>query len=220
MKTVKTYPHGGDRRYIWNRCRCDQCRAAHTAAAARRRRLIAYGQWGGYIDATGTVRRLRALSAIGWSVRHVAQRFEQRTDVDPSWLRSIARGNQGKVHADTARTIAAIYDDWCTQDGPSKHSRSWATKKGWHGPEAWDDGTIDDPSVEAARPEVVDEVAVHRALRGDRTVTLTPAERRATVALLVERGAGTRVLMNVLRCSATTARRLINQHVDDDGEAA
>jgi DNA-binding CsgD family transcriptional regulator len=97
------------------------------------------------VDATGTVRRVRALVAIGHPVAHLAQQF----GIYPTALGNIARGELQNVRATTADTIALEYRELCRTPGPSQRARNEARRKGWHGPLAWDD--IDDPNCE---PEI------------------------------------------------------------------
>jgi hypothetical protein len=107
------------------------------------------------VDATGTVRRLRALVAIGWPIEQLAPQF----GIFSTALGNIARGELTHVRATTADTVALHYQHLTRTPGPSNRSRILARKKGWHGPAAWDD--IDDP---AAMPEVgqADELALKR----------------------------------------------------------
>lgn len=97
------------------------------------------------VDATGTMRRLRALVAIGWPIEQLAPQL----GIFPTALGNIARGELRNVRATTADAVALLYQQLVRQPGPSNRSRILARKKGWHGPLAWDD--IDDP---AAQPEV------------------------------------------------------------------
>jgi len=107
------------------------------------------------VDATGTMRRLRALVAIGWPIGQLAPQF----GIFSTALGNIARGELAHVRATTADTVALHYQHLTRTPGPSNRSRILARKKGWHGPAAWDD--IDDPT---AVPEVeqADELALKR----------------------------------------------------------
>jgi hypothetical protein len=202
----KQHPHGNENRYLYNRCRCVDCREAHRVTAAARRRAIAYGRWAGHLDPTGTVRRIRALSTVGWSCLIVAREM----GVDAGFLREIARGERQRVHANTAGAVARIYDEWCTGDGPSRQAIGWARKKGWLGPEAWSDETIDDPAAEpyADVRDLVDEERVTRALRGFRT-ELTDAELVATIRAGVDRGHTFTRMCSDLSVNRTKASRLL-----------
>ncbi|WP_217235418.1 hypothetical protein [Streptomyces sp. AC555_RSS877] len=97
------------------------------------------------VNATGTMRRLRALVAIGWPIDQLAPQL----GIFPTALGNITRGELANVRATTADTVALHYQHLIRRPGPSNRSRILARKKGWHGPAAWDDN-IDDPN---AQPE-------------------------------------------------------------------
>lgn len=105
-----------------------------------------------YIDATGTIRRIRALIAIGYPFHQVAAAI----GIWPANLGRIARGELTQVFVSTAKTTTAVYRDLSQRPGPSQAARNRARQEGWHGPMAWDD--IDDPNcqpgaeVEVKRP--------------------------------------------------------------------
>lgn len=205
-----THPHGSGNRYRLNHCRCQPCRDAHAKDMRDRRRAQAYGRWEGLIDATGTIRRIRALATIGWSFRYLAERRGHESGACA--IRQLASGQRHKVTADTARAFALLYDELCTSDGPSVRAVTWARKRGWHGPEAWTDPTIDDPAAEPAVPEVVDDVLVQRAVAGDpdAVAALNKAERvEATRRLLRRVTAG--AIARRLNVSGATAVRLVAQ---------
>lgn len=99
------------------------------------------------VDATGTVRRVRALVAIGWPLAQLAPRF----GLYETALGIIARGERTHVRATTADTIALDYRNLSRLPGPSARARNDAVRKGWPSPAAWDEATIDDP---AAQPDL------------------------------------------------------------------
>lgn len=98
----------------------------------------------GRIPATGTLRRLRALTVMGWSMHDVAARY----DSDPSTLSTIRSGRLPMVTGRSAQVVAVAYDELWNRRGPSRLAGTRAKNRGWHGPLAWDDETIDDPSSE------------------------------------------------------------------------
>lgn len=104
-----------------------------------------------WTNPTGTVRRIRALAAIGWPVYTTAQAI----GVDQSGLNAIASGRRNHIPRHVAEAIAALYIQRSRQPGPSDITRARAARNDWHGPLAWDD--IDDPD---ATPELDDAVAV------------------------------------------------------------
>lgn len=104
------------------------------------------------IDATGTVRRLRALVALGWSQAKLAQRL----GLTPSNFTTTI--NADRVLVRTARAVRGLYDELWNQAPPedthreklaASRARNLASARGWVSPLAWDDDSIDDP---AARP--------------------------------------------------------------------
>ncbi|MFJ4808538.1 hypothetical protein [Streptomyces longwoodensis] len=108
------------------------------------------GDPGQYIDATGSTRRVRALSALGYSYTTICA----AAGTCPNRVVSIAHGRQPTIRRDLAQRLAAAYRQLANTPPPStKHTtrtRNMARTKGWDGPGAWDDDTIDDP---AALPE-------------------------------------------------------------------
>lgn len=106
------------------------------------------------VDATGTVRRIRALIAIGWPIRRLAaelgikqSNFRLHKDVE-------------RVHEATRKAVADLYERVWDAEPPcaNRHERRgvtmakrYAAARGWAPPMAWDDDTIDDP---AAQPDM------------------------------------------------------------------
>ncbi len=99
---------------------------------------------GSIVDTTGTTRRLRCLVAIGWTQTELARRI--------GWsvcnLNSVVMARRPGVRVDTARMVAAMYDELSMTPGPSARARSLAARHGWLPPLAWDDEQLDDPSHE------------------------------------------------------------------------
>ena len=105
------------------------------------------------LAAVGTVRRLRALAAAGWS----AQRLAGYLNVDKTHVRKIICGKYPRVTAATARAVRGLYDelwDWPPPEGTrwektaASRTRNHARKMGWVPLAAWDD--IDDPDAQPA----------------------------------------------------------------------
>lgn len=216
-RLVKVYPHGDNMRYVNNRCRCQECREAHRRANAQRQRAIAYGNWDGLVDPVGIVRRVQALSVVGWSTYMIAE----KVGCSAECVRAISRGDRGQVRSDIAAAIRQVYDAWCTEDGPSHQARSWARKRGWLGPEAWTDATIDDPDAEphAHSGDFIDEVRVHRALSGT-NVKLTDAEAQAALLAGIAQGEPAWKVRHRLHIGEARAARLLAASADADGEVA
>lgn len=157
------------------------------------------------VDPTGTVRRLRALYAIGWTSTDLAPRL----GVTPGRVGHIVAGRMEKVHPTTAERVARVYDELSMivpQDPPTlpaRHirihdrQRRQSAAKGWAPPLAWDDIDNDPapaifgfrniettfPTKEATRAEYqdIDPVVVDRVLAGQRIDTVTRAERTEIV---------------------------------------
>lgn len=220
LRSAKVYPHGDNRRYTINRCRCGPCTTAHTDAARERRRAIVYGTHRGHIDATGTIRRLRALVAIGHSGNQIAEAL----NVDPSWIRALYRGDHPLVHEDTADLFAALYERLQGTPGPSDAARRMAVRRGWVPPLAWEDGAIDDPAaspVEASPTgeTIVDWVVVERALKGN-PATLTSLEKHHAVHAGRAKGMGFSAIADALRMSLSRAKELGAKPLPGDCEVA
>lgn len=116
------------------------------------------------VDSTGTRRRLQALVAAGWSQSKLAGRLGM---LQTNFSRMVAAP---AVYADTARKVAALYDELWDQQPPedghrdkvaASRARNMAASRGWPPPLAWDDDTIDDPT---ARPDLGAKVSRREAL--------------------------------------------------------
>lgn len=99
----------------------------------------------GWMSATGTARRIRALLAIGWTHEHLHAATGIAT-------RRHVKGDKGRVTRRTHEAIAGLYDRLSMTPGPSEQNRARARRLGWVPPLAWDDELIDDPT---ARPRGV-----------------------------------------------------------------
>lgn len=106
------------------------------------------------VDATGFLRRMRSLIALGFPGSFLAGRFEMTTA--NFW----SRLERSQVLAVTARRGRELYDELWNQDplklgvslSARNRARNFALSRGWPGPLAWDDESIDDPK---ARPRGV-----------------------------------------------------------------
>ena len=101
------------------------------------------------VDAVGTHRRLRALTAGGWPLHHLAVRLGMTDANYGTMLR------QSGVSAATARSVRDLYDQLWRSD-PREHgvdaqaysrARNHAARLRWAPVGAWDDDTIDDPAT-------------------------------------------------------------------------
>lgn len=99
----------------------------------------------GLMDATGTCRRLQALATLGWPAHEITS----RTGVERTHLGCIRSGKQARTRGRIATAVKAVYDELWDKPGPSEATRVTARGNDWAPPLAWDDDTIDDPSVRA-----------------------------------------------------------------------
>jgi hypothetical protein len=165
------------------------------------------------VDATGSHRRLQALVAVGWSQRRLAVRL----GISPANFGSMMR--RPRVLASKARAIRDLYEElWdtvpecrSTQERLAvTRSRNFAAAHGWAPPMAWNDEDIDNPdatpSLDAASCGV-DEVAIERALAGDKTVPLTKEERAEAVRIGTADQLSARDLAELLGASTRTIVR-------------
>lgn len=124
-------------------CRCDKCRRAKADQLAdyRKRRYVSRGQLS--MPNLGAVRRLQALSALGWSMSSLATQLGM-TSCRVYHLRS---GIHPAVYATTHRKIGDLYERLCMTLPPdtsaTRRARAHAARLGWFPPLAWDN--IDDP---------------------------------------------------------------------------
>lgn len=103
----------------------------------------------------GTVRRLRALTALGWSAAELARRLGLTDEgvnlvlAGPSTVRHSTRTAVARLYDELSMTLPPDRDRYGR--GVATRTRARAAANGWVPPLAWEDGTIDDPE---ARPVV------------------------------------------------------------------
>lgn len=149
----------------------------------RRQKIQQLTHTPGVVDPTGTVRRLRALYALGWTWdelgahlgggRNRAHRIAHERDTSRGVLR------------ETAIKVAEMYEQLCMtrpEGWIADRARGAARRNGWPPPLAWDN--IDDPKEKprgfrAAKAPLsdVDPVTVDRIVGGEYDLYATPAER-------------------------------------------
>ncbi|MGQ4353226.1 hypothetical protein [Streptomyces drozdowiczii] len=124
----------------------------------------------GWIDATGSRRRIQALAAHGWPMPSLAAPI----GINPCSVNRITR--QVRVYTSTARAVLDVYNTHATAS-PQEHgipqwksdrARREAQAKGWPDPLWWEDmGHIDDPNFDPATAEATgsrnDAAALRRA---------------------------------------------------------
>lgn len=157
----------------------------------------------GFVDALPSARMVRALFATGWSMPALAARLGWHAQQ----LWEVADYKHAVVSVSTDRKIRDLFEELSATPGGSVKARNVAAQRGWLPPLAWDD--IDDPNekprLDGDGGDLVDEVAIHRALNGDR-VRLTPTERHHAIHVAVARGVPATKAGKVLGLSGSTAR--------------
>ncbi len=168
----------------------------------------------GLVDATGTRRRLRALVALGWPLKHLQLRlgFSTRT----VWLLagSTASDEAALVNVRTRDAVRRLYDDLSlTIPAPGRattRARNIAGARGWPPPLAWDDDLIDDPAATpadcATTAPVIDHVAVELAVEIG-GVHLNREERLLTVERLARAGLSDAEIAQRVGATAKTVLR-------------
>lgn len=168
-------PHGASR-YRHHGCRCDICRAANTAAQAawRKRNYLAGGSL--TVDPTGSIRRVQALVALGWTYGEIGARLGWTRHV----VRNLIASDPTYVLRSTHIRICRAYERMCMTIPPEQTNRArgyrartrrMAAARGWLPPLAWDDIDDIDETPEMSnrqkRKYDIDPVVVQRILDGE-----------------------------------------------------
>jgi transcriptional regulator with XRE-family HTH domain len=186
------HEHGTRQAYKRDLCGCAPCSAANAEHGRQLRRRHAQSAWRGvgvWTTSAGTVRRLQALAAAGWTLPELGQRL----GVCGEAVANLRNTEQDRVLTATAERVEALYDALWHVTPPAGKSSTYAANKaarhGWAEPWQWDGVDIDDPSAEPAVVlEDLDEVAVERAMLGEPSLTLTRAERIEAIRRLADAG--------------------------------
>lgn len=129
-----------------------------------------------FVPRVGTVRRVQALLAIGWTHQLIGEHSGVNTRVLLTQQgRWVARSTHDKV--------ATAYRALAMRQGPSAVTRRRAARLGYLTPAVWDDIDIDrEPEADdtSADTGAIDEVVVQRVLAGEH-LPCTTAERREVV---------------------------------------
>jgi len=167
-------------------CTCSPtCKARHARYEKRRHYLAATGR-PLLIDSTGSVRRVRALQAAGWTLDQAAAAGDLPVDT----LRQLLRNRAPTITRRTADRIATGYQRLLELPDPvgpyANRNRRRAAALGWLPPEAWEDDQLDDPDAQPWRHLYeLDEVWLLQLLRGDRDLSEVrdmPRPQRVLVA--------------------------------------
>lgn len=186
-------------------------RATETALLAVRPDRIGTGEHG-LVDGTGSRRRFRALVALGWPIEHLRRRLGCSTRT--TWMLTCPQfALTDQVLATTRDAIRRLYDELSfvipAPTGGTTRARNLARTRNWSPPLDWDDDAIDDPAAKPA-PRMtgarIDEVAVQRAISGQRT-QLNRAEAREASRLLDAQGLSSAAISDRLGISARSVVR-------------
>ncbi|MDR6861950.1 helix-turn-helix domain-containing protein [Phycicoccus sp. 3266] len=157
---------------------------------------------GGWVPSTGTVRRLQALTVMGWSMADLAE----RCDVAESTLHALRDPKHRTTRPKFAAAVERLYDELADKEGNCRYAGARARNRGWLPPAAWDDPDTDPQPGEQGTDDVVDEVVVERAMNGD-PVTLTDTERAVALERLAAAGHSDREIGRRLHvCDQTILR--------------
>lgn len=154
----------------------------------------------GFIDATGTRRRLQALATLGYTLPVIAR----RVGVSNRNLYEITTRRWVSVRKSTATAVARVYRELSTQPARrsrwSEQARAVAAAEGWHGPMAWDD--IDNPACEPqAEPD-------EQELKRNELAEL----RRGEILHLADYGVTPEEIAARLDIGFTTVTGILRQH--------
>lgn len=151
------------------------------------------------------VRRMRALSAIGWSVHALAQQSGMSRD---SLSEAMSMAYPTCTRAKYERYVE-LYDALHMTPGPSEHVRRCAKARGWLPPLAWEEDLIDclEPYAEVAA----------RALAGMPPVAPIPPDVLVDVVhRLAQADMSDRQIANALRVKSTRVTRILTDAAERD----
>ncbi|MER6844781.1 hypothetical protein [Streptomyces platensis] len=140
----------------------------------------------GFVSPVGTVRRLRALFALG----HSRDELARLVGVTPTSISNLVGGEYNTVRVGVAAAVRAAYDGLSMTVGSSTKNRLRAAREGWAPPLAWDEDDLDNPEAGPCAdsgPALAEsgEKAVARWLMGE-SVVLDQRGRREAIAYLME----------------------------------
>lgn len=153
-------------------------------------------------DATGTIRRLRALVLRGWTTRELARRLYC---VD-RYVQRLANGAHGRVWQTTAERVDEVWVELAETDPPPPGPQTGrmirrALSKGWAPVEAWDYVDIDDPTAVAWDQPTPGRLLIARKVE-------QAAEDRARVVELTRAGSTREAIARDVRLS----ERAVDRH--------
>jgi hypothetical protein len=174
---------------------------------------------GHWVDSRGARRRLQALGLKGWAIQYLAH----RCDLDRHKFDRVLVSP--RVFSSTNRAITALFEELWDKEPPTdtpiqRAVRTITTRRaqneGWLPALAWDDIDLDDaPADASSEPELVDEVAVELALRGE-LVHLTKTERQLVIDRASDVGIFDSAIAPVL---GITTRHIVRLRTHDEAAA-
>lgn len=125
---------------------CAACKSAAAAYFARREMALADGRVF-TVPARGSLRRIHALVAVGWSMEHQAAHLGVKKQAVQNFA---VKSPDTMIRVASAKRYSDLYDELHMIAGPSERARQVARRKGWAPPLAWDDIDNDDaPDIDA-----------------------------------------------------------------------
>ena len=110
-----------------------------------------------HVDATGSIRRIKALATLGWAPKDVSTDIRHYTGlkVSPRRVDQIRAGAEPKIPKELADAIERAYKHLKSQVNPSNSSSATSTHArlaGWAEPRRWRGLDVDDPEVSPGEP--------------------------------------------------------------------
>lgn len=99
----------------------------------------------GWVSSVGTVRRINALVAVGYTQRRLAELLGVTDRRVSCWRR------QDLVTAESAAKVDRLFRELQLTRGPSERSVAWAQRNGWPLPLQWDEEDLDDPDAQPCK---------------------------------------------------------------------
>nr|NLD40681.1 helix-turn-helix transcriptional regulator [Actinomycetales bacterium] len=172
-------------------------------------KILAHGEpTRGEISAEGSRRRLRALAVMGWTLGEISERsgLHRRT------LSAVRSEEAEHVKAETARVIAALFEEIGMDFGGADVIAREARARGWIGPLGWDDVDDLEEMGEPVGSEEPDHIAVARVVEGGGAAQgavplLRASEQEAAITALAMRGHSNGEIARRLGVSTRTVLR-------------
>jgi hypothetical protein len=167
----------------------------------------------GLVPALGTIRRLKALVAYGYTTQDIAD----RTGLAARGVRYLIGCRQPRmVEIATRNAVADLFERLSATPGPSENARRTGRARRWAPPAAWTD--IDNPAARPYTPTgddtVVDPEQIRRALAGTR-MQLTRLEMHHAVHHGINQGIAVTTIAELLHINHKRAKTLSSQPLPD-----